>query len=342
MGDGYNYYREPRPFRRRPGTRVVYGTAQTARYKSLQSRQQRALEIVSQWPLRVSEQPVDAGRTLYLFASQRSSEGFWTVIREESTNPAPPPPAPDVVPNPGLGGIAGAIASVFAVSLSTTGWASGLIQGFTAVPSAFAMTGLQLPWLVGERFNGTVPQTIPSGLNPRIITIGRQDGQTLAALNLAGIGYWVRNIKLYLMPQIMPILLFRWIGNGQPEPPNFTTGPGQFEYQAPPDLNTPLSVIAAPEVIPPAVPVVPVAPAPDLGNPGGNPTRPLEPIPPGAPNRPNYTCDCPDFTRYQLAVPDSPWLSEQSDRDWTDSRAGTDDYCKHILAVALYRGDSLA
>jgi hypothetical protein len=46
-------------------------------------------------------------------------------------------------------------------------------------------------------------------------------------------------------------------------------------------------------------------------------------------------CNCPDKTRRAKANPSSTYTSEQKDRDWTESEAGTPDKCWHEIAVQL-------
>ncbi|HEY9747456.1 MAG TPA: hypothetical protein V6C63_02045 [Allocoleopsis sp.] len=55
----------------------------------------------------------------------------------------------------------------------------------------------------------------------------------------------------------------------------------------------------------------------------------------------DFVCTCPDFTKQQAALRDSPYVSEQVDRDWSASGAGTDSDCKHIIATKLYRRDNV-
>lgn len=47
------------------------------------------------------------------------------------------------------------------------------------------------------------------------------------------------------------------------------------------------------------------------------------------------TCNCPDKTKQVAANPQSPYPSEQNDRDWTASAAGTPDKCWHEWAVKI-------
>jgi hypothetical protein len=60
----------------------------------------------------------------------------------------------------------------------------------------------------------------------------------------------------------------------------------------------------------------------------------------GGPSEPRWSCTCPDFTKKQAALMVSPYASEQVDRDWSTSNAGTDSDCKHIIAAKLYRRDN--
>jgi hypothetical protein len=46
-------------------------------------------------------------------------------------------------------------------------------------------------------------------------------------------------------------------------------------------------------------------------------------------------CNCPDKTRIAKANPSSAYTSEQKDRDWTESDAGTPDMCWHEIALQL-------
>lgn len=54
-----------------------------------------------------------------------------------------------------------------------------------------------------------------------------------------------------------------------------------------------------------------------------------------------YRCNCPDFTKQQSFLINSPYESYLETRDWSDSNAGVDrgQYCKHIWAVRLLRGE---
>ena len=56
-----------------------------------------------------------------------------------------------------------------------------------------------------------------------------------------------------------------------------------------------------------------------------------------------YFCTCPDFTKQQSFLINSPYESHTENRDWSDSSAGVSEgqYCKHIWAVRLARGEVL-
>jgi hypothetical protein len=51
-------------------------------------------------------------------------------------------------------------------------------------------------------------------------------------------------------------------------------------------------------------------------------------------------CDCPDFAKKQRAIVTSKFQSEQIDRDWSATDAGSQT-CKHIIATKLYRGEAV-
>jgi hypothetical protein len=54
-----------------------------------------------------------------------------------------------------------------------------------------------------------------------------------------------------------------------------------------------------------------------------------------------YFCSCPDFTKQQSFLLNSTFESHLETRNWSDSGAGVDEgqYCKHIWAVKLMRGE---
>lgn len=57
-----------------------------------------------------------------------------------------------------------------------------------------------------------------------------------------------------------------------------------------------------------------------------------------------YFCNCPDATKQQSFLINSPYESHTETRDWSNSDAGVDNettYCKHVLAVRLARGEVL-
>lgn len=91
----------------------------------------------------------------------------------------------------------------------------------------------------------------------------------------------------------------------------------------------------------------PPPPPPDPGTPPPLPS----PNPPYGENwsTTGYRCNCPDFTKKQSALVCSPFgvivaskfESEQVDRDWSASDAGTDHECKHILSTRLYRDENV-
>ncbi|MGL5922136.1 hypothetical protein [Chroococcidiopsis sp.] len=53
-----------------------------------------------------------------------------------------------------------------------------------------------------------------------------------------------------------------------------------------------------------------------------------------------YSCNCPDFTKRASKNPNAQSLSEQVDRNWSNSDAGVDPgkFCKHIWAAILAEG----
>ena len=55
----------------------------------------------------------------------------------------------------------------------------------------------------------------------------------------------------------------------------------------------------------------------------------------------SYSCDCPDLSRVQLALSESqsPYPSEWDDREWLESGAGFNGFCKHIYASGRVLGD---
>lgn len=54
----------------------------------------------------------------------------------------------------------------------------------------------------------------------------------------------------------------------------------------------------------------------------------------------SYSCNCPDFTKRASKNPNAQSLSEQIDRNWSNSDAGVDpgQFCKHIWAAILAEG----
>ena len=58
--------------------------------------------------------------------------------------------------------------------------------------------------------------------------------------------------------------------------------------------------------------------------------------------RNKYLCDCPDYTKKQSFLINSPYQFHTENRDWSDSSAGVDgktEFCKHIYAVKILRGE---
>lgn len=55
-----------------------------------------------------------------------------------------------------------------------------------------------------------------------------------------------------------------------------------------------------------------------------------------------YDCNCPDHDKRQGGLTRSPYLSEQSARDWSDSNAGARENCKHIYGTMFARGENPA
>lgn len=53
---------------------------------------------------------------------------------------------------------------------------------------------------------------------------------------------------------------------------------------------------------------------------------------------PQFRCSCPDFTKKAPKNPNSPYLNEEIDRNWSLSQAGAKGWCKHIWASALAEG----
>lgn len=56
----------------------------------------------------------------------------------------------------------------------------------------------------------------------------------------------------------------------------------------------------------------------------------------GKPQPSSPACNCPDFSKKQGLILSSPYLSEQSDRDWSSSKAGAVENCKHTYATRIY------
>lgn len=63
-----------------------------------------------------------------------------------------------------------------------------------------------------------------------------------------------------------------------------------------------------------------------------------EPEPEPEPSPDGWLCDCPDFQKRSGMNEYSPYLAEQSPRDWQLSAAGADEDCKHIIATKLFLG----
>lgn len=59
------------------------------------------------------------------------------------------------------------------------------------------------------------------------------------------------------------------------------------------------------------------------------------------PKKASYRCSCPDYTKQQSFILNSGYESQITNRDWSDSNAGVGEqqYCKHIFAVRLMRGE---
>lgn len=58
--------------------------------------------------------------------------------------------------------------------------------------------------------------------------------------------------------------------------------------------------------------------------------------------RVKLTCTCPDYTRKQSFLLNSPYQFHTENRDWSDSGAGVNgktEFCKHIYAVKILRGE---
>lgn len=57
--------------------------------------------------------------------------------------------------------------------------------------------------------------------------------------------------------------------------------------------------------------------------------------------RVKYFCNCPDFVKKQSFLINSNYESQLVTRDWSNTNAGIDEgqYCKHIFAVRMLRGE---
>lgn len=343
---------------RKPGAQVTYTAEQTARYRSLEPRIEKARALVDQ----IQEIPSDQiGRELYFFPSERAPDppGGWLVtVMEDQPDPPPFIPIPGEVPGGGAV-VVQPPPNVYVAHFGVTAFDPGLPPEITDAlpveayfPTSF-IPALSLPWIEDEVTPGlTIVNTIENQALADVIVPPEGAGQSLLELGANEIGFWISFGKIYqFSPAGSAIAIFlKWVGLGFPA--SYTYEPSWLSYQMPSNGNTPLTspfppinVTAYPLGVDPNNPDPPPPQRPPIDP--AAPDMPADPDPPIDPGRGHYECNCPDYSRIELQDPASLFPSRWRDRTWIDTDAGApvgaDDrvYCKHVLAAMIKRGDPL-
>lgn len=334
----------------------MYSDAATREYTSLEAREARARSLLNDWESLVYHEPTGEGQDVYYFASDRAGDcpyrGFdkcHVVSVQSALNPPTRPPLPSLpnVPStpPSGGTPAPTRSTVFVAHPFQPGLPPQILRAQGRTDFSSPNSPLGLPWLTAEQFApGVNPTSSNEAVNLiRIVAPASVAGQSLN--QLSG-GYWVGNGKVY-QPNGFLVILFRYVPlPGGVVPINYTFDANNRQFLMPSNANAPLESNGFPvntTATPLGVdPNNPFPPDPPLRDPFPPPDRPS----PDAPRQRQYACTCPDATRRQERRPDSPYPSEWSDRDWGDSDAGApvDEvtgvaWCKHAIAVAMYRGE---
>ena len=339
------------PYRRQRGAKVEYSPEQTARYKSLATREASAAKILANWEALVHTEPASGGGSEeYHFLSSRAPLGYWTVNAPEEPEPPQTPilPAPPPEPAPAGGALPPGFRqnTVYAAYLAPGQWTPGLPPGFAATSSTFDIDGVDYPWLNAESFTTPINSSVIGANGPRVETLINEAPRSLRDLEQNGVPYWLRNIKIYTLQggTSLIIVLYRYRGPW-PQPTSYTFPLTQAEYLPPDSEVAPLVWNGSSDNFAEALPLTPIPPYGTGGPaPDADPTPP-PPAPHPKPPGPPYACDCPDYTRAIADRPASPHPSDWQPRDWSDSKAGAPvgedgrTYCKHALAVMMKRGE---
>lgn len=338
-------------FYRRAGTKITYDRDQTAHYLSPKVRLAKAVEIKLRWDELVEEIPIENNVTLYLVASDRATDGYWTVKRREKppNAPLPPPPLPPLPPNqPPTPGQQGVQEPIYVLNFNTS--IEGLPPGMTAQSRRISVNGVSYPYLGGETYTdpnngGIVIASSVLAINaPQVETLGNFTGLSLLDLQQQGITYWLRSGKIYSLSNgsSLIVIIYEYVGP-QPYPNAYELDATQIAYRPPANQTTPLELRGSADNIGRATPLEGTPATPGTpGLPDPNPLPPIPPVQPDAdPPQIDYECNCPDYTRIELMDPSIQFESRYSDRVWIDSQAGCDveTGCKHIMAVKLHHNE---
>jgi hypothetical protein len=332
---------------RRGGERVEYTPEQTERYKSPDIRIEAAKDILARWDDLVREEPRSATLTLYRITSDRSPYGFWTVAVTDP-NAFPEPDLPRIPPDEGGNG--GRLGVIYAVHNGPGGSTPGLPPGLTISPGVRTVSGVDYPYATGETYAGTL---VITGVGvPTIVMPENRAGRTLDQTRADEQTVWLRHSKSYLLngTSYLVWLIRRWSGPGF-DPATYddaAAGSWWFADPLPGGYSSPLVTSAAPTPLGIANPLTPYNPG--AGGGSGDPLDEDPTPPPRLPYPPDdppgggaFSCDCPDYVRFEYIDPESPYPSRWREREWVESKAGCaiNDAgigCKHTIAVALKLG----